>query len=302
MSKFLTFLSKLTAFILSTIFLFILIGLVALFLTENLFSKSNISTIIENVDLKEIKVSDNNEQKTAFDYVYNYTSQLGLTKEATEELLKEEDVNKILTDYFSDIANFYLYGQDIPTYTKEQIMLDITKINNLLPAEKQISLTEEQVEKTTEEINNLSETLTTKQVLVNQESTFLTFNDSYLKNAKIYMLISLIIIFFLIALIRFKLYSPLGWCGIPMIMVGCFYMLFSLTKYAIKALETSLEKYQYIIDLLSNSIFNKSLIYGIIILVIGLVMTIIYNVIRNKKDYQEETLDDKELDEELDKL
>jgi hypothetical protein len=305
MSKFWNFLSKFTAFCLSTVFLFILIGLIAIFLGEKFVSTDNISTIIKNVDLKEVKLGDvdnKDNKETAFDYVYSYTSKLGLTEQETEQLLKKEEVNSIIAKYFGDISNFYLYGEDVPTYTKEEIMLDITKINNLLPAENQINLTDKGVEEATEEINNLSETLTTKQVQTSSETSFITFDQTYIKNAKIYMLISLVVIFCLIALVRFKLYSPLGWCGIPMVSVGCLYMLFSLTRYTVAALKDSFGKYEYIVSFLSKNMFNKSLIYGLIVFILGLIMTIAYNLIKDKRDYKDDQLDDNKEEEELAKL
>lgn len=300
MKEFLTIISKIMSTILSIVFLLILTLLIALLLIGNSLSKKNITTIIKNIDLE--KKETNSNQITISDYITNYTTELGIPKETAAEIITNKEISEMLADYVGDLSDFYLYGKELPVYTKEKIIVNITKINNLLPIDKQINLTEYQIQETTDKINQIGKDIVNKTEEKNNQRLSFKLDNSKINSIKGSLLFSLIIIFFLIALIRFKLYSPLGWCGIPMILVGGFYIIVGMMKSVIHHIAVMFKDFQYIVEILGKIILSQAFIYGVVIFLIGIAMTIIYYVIKKKNQKSNKPLTNKEIDREIAKL
>jgi hypothetical protein len=73
-------------------------------------------------------------------------------------------------------------------------------------------------------------------------------------------------------------------------------------KSVIHHIAVMFKDFQYIVEILGKIILNQAFIYGVVIFLIGIAMTIIYYVIKKKNQKSNKPLTNKEIDREIAKL
>ena len=296
---FLKVLGGIFAFGLTIVYIMFLFTITTISTSKNILKVENIKAYISTIDFLSLPANDVLKEsygvdKTLKDVLEEELEKKGVDKKITNEVIVSEELKDFISNFIIKYTDYVLYDKAKPIITENEINKVISV--ELIEQTLEIKFTENQktefnnfIKATIAEINK---ELPDKEVLINNnDANELLTNFKLLlsNNAMHFMIISLIVIFFLIALCCWSFTKPLIWLGIANIITGFFISAtYIIQKFALKTYTNSEGAIDKILITTADSIFKRFLISGLIILAIGIVFiivpSIIKKIINNKKD------------------
>lgn len=280
------FIKNLMVVILSILLVITIFCTILIFNIDKITSKENIRKYVSSVDIMKVEIGDISVENM----ISNYTNNNDLSTKYIKAMFNTPKVQKLFEDSVADMFDYAVYGNEIPYVTSEKIenMIEYDKIEENLNTK----LTEVDKQKikgyskdAASQINNFID-----QHIVSNENK--KTNDE-MKNIrwifstelKVYMIISIIILTFLICLLKWNLLKSLIPLGVVSIITGCLLFISSLLIKIVFILFKidNKETLKFILNIIKDLRYNLNL-SGIIITIVGIIMIILYNIIKKKKN------------------
>ena len=290
----------LLSFLLSILFfIFLLVFTITSFIRWN-FKEEVLTQNIIKLDIYNIKANDilddeRNTNKTLKEALYIICDENNINKTIVEKIEKDKTIEKFLTTYIKSYYDYLLKGKNKKTYTRSDIHNMVSKQDIKLYINNNIDddLIDEKVD---EILISLNESyIDYKEYLNPFYITIINtlFGDNFYKYSLIIIAIFLILLIFF----TWSLYKPLKFISTVNLVVGFIYIImFLIGKFFITYIFKTPGIMENIIRKFSNEILSQVLKYGLLILIIGTILFIIYKILEHIFYKEEEFLEDNTLD------
>lgn len=290
----------LLSFLLSILFfIFLLVFTITSFIRWN-FKEEVLNQNIIKLDIYNIKANDilDDERytnKTLKEALYIICDENNINKTIVERLEKDKTIEKFLTTYIKSYYDYLLKGENKKTYKRSDIYNMVSKQDIKLYINNNINdgLIDEKVD---EILISLNESyIDYKEYLNPFYITIINtlFGDNFYK----YSLIIIVIFLILLIFFTWSLYKPLKFISTVNLVVGFIYIImFLIGKFFITYIFKTPGIMENIIRKFSNEVLSKVLKYGLLILIIGTILFIIYKILEHIFYKEEEFLEDDTLD------
>lgn len=290
----------LLSFFLSILFfIFLLVFTITSFIRWN-FKEEVLTQNIIKLDIYNIKANDilddeRNTNKTLKEALYIICDENNINKTIVEKIEKDKTIEKFLTTYIKSYYDYLLKGQNKKTYKRSDIYNMVSKQDIKLYINNNIDddLIDEKVD---EILISLNESyIDYKEYLNPFYITIINtlFGDNFYKYSLIIIAIFLILLIFF----TWSLYKPLKFISTVNLVIGFIYIImFLIGKFFITYIFKTPGIMENIIRKFSNEILSQALKYGLLILIIGTILFIIYKILEHIFYKEEEFLEDDTLD------
>ena len=290
----------LLSFFLSILFfIFLLVFTITSFIRWN-FKEEVLTQNIIKLDIYNIKANDilddeRNTNKTLKEALYIICDENNINKTIVEKLEKDKTIEKFLTTYIKSYYDYLLKGENKKTYKRSDIYNMVSKQDIKLYINNNINdgLIDEKVD---EILISLNESyIDYKEYLNPFYITIINtlFGDNFYKYSLIIIAIFLILLIFF----TWSLYKPLKFISTVNLVVGFIYIImFLIGKFFITYIFKTPGIMENIIRKFSNEVLSQVLKYGLLILIIGTILFIIYKILEHILYKEEEFLEDDTLD------
>lgn len=290
----------LLSFFLSILFfIFLLVFTITSFIRWN-FKEEVLTQNIIKLDIYTIKANDilddeRNTNKTLKEALYIICDENNINKTIVEKLEKDKTIEKFLTTYIKSYYDYLLKGQNKKTYKRSDIYNMVSKQDIKLYINNNIDddLIDEKVD---EILISLNESyIDYKEYLNPFYITIINtlFGDNFYKYSLIIIAIFLILLIFF----TWSLYKPLKFISTVNLVIGFIYIImFLIGKFFITYIFKTPGIMENIIRKFSNELLSQVLKYGLLILIIGTILFIIYKILEHIFYKEEEFLEDDTLD------
>ena len=290
----------LLSFLLSILFfIFLLVFTITSFIRWN-FKEEVLTQNIIKLDIYNIKANDilddeRNTNKTLKEALYIICDENNINKTIVEKIEKDKTIEKFLTTYIKSYYDYLLKGKNKKKYKRSDIYNMVSKQDIKLYINNNIDddLIDEKVD---EILISLNESyIDYKEYLNPFYITIINtlFGDNFYKYSLIIIAIFLILLIFF----TWSLYKPLKFISTVNLVVGFIYIImFLIGKFFITYIFKTPGIMENIIRKFSNEILSQVLKYGLLILIIGTILFIIYKILEHIFYKEEEFLEDDTLD------
>ncbi len=299
--RYLNFIRSFFAVIAAILIFIIVLTICILFITKGLFTEEGLETIIKDVDILEQNTSvivDPNDfhrqldktstLSTTIDYIANKNK---IPKDLIENIIEDEQVIKLVAQYFSNNIEYLFLDKKRTTITEEEIKqivaIHIQEFNKdqdaKISSENETVIVDFIVTYT----NNFDKLLPTIKEVNNGKLNLLFKTAKYALMTKtiITLFLILVALFALIGFLKKNWYLSLKYGGVAILSVG---ILLTLIGIASKLLNTLLGKGLgssiNVGTAIINYILTHILIFGIITLIISIAMLVSHSIIYKKKE------------------
>lgn len=290
----------LLSFLLSILFfIFLLVFTITSFIRWN-FKEEVLTQNIIKLDIYNIKANDilDDERytnKTLKEALYIICDENNINKTIVEKLEKDKTIEKFLTTYIKSYYDYLLKGENKKTYKRSDIYNMVSKQDIKLYINNNINdgLIDEKVDEILILLNESY--IDYKEYLNPFYITIINtlFGDNFYKYSLIIIAIFLILLIFF----TWSLYKPLKFISTVNLVVGFIYIImFLIGKFFITYIFKTPGIMENIIRKFSNEILSQVLKYGLLILIIGTILFIIYKILEHIFYKEEEFLEDDTLD------
>lgn len=290
----------LLSFLLSILFfIFLLVFTITSFIRWN-FKEEVLTQNIIKLDIYNIKANDilddeRNTNKTLKEALYIICDENNINKTIVEKIEKDKTIEKFLTTYIKYYYDYLLKGENKKTYKRSDIYNMISKQDIKLYINNNIDddLIDEKVDEILILLNESY--IDYKEYLNPFYITIINtlFGDNFYKYSLIIIAIFLILLIFF----TWSLYKPLKFISTVNLVVGFIYIImFLIGKFFITYIFKTPGIMENIIRKFSNEVLSKVLKYGLLILIIGTILFIIYKILEHIFYKEEEFLEDDTLD------
>lgn len=290
----------LLSFLLSILFfIFLLVFTITSFIRWN-FKEEVLTQNIIKLDIYNIKANDilddeRNTNKTLKEALYIICDENNINKTIVEKIEKDKTIEKFLTTYIKYYYDYLLKGENKKTYKRSDIYNMISKQDIKLYINNNIDddLIDEKVDEILILLNESY--IDYKEYLNPFYITIINtlFGDNFYKYSLIIIAIFLILLIFF----TWSLYKPLKFISTVNLVVGFIYIImFLIGKFYITYIFKTPGIMENIIRKFSNEILSQVLKYGLLILIIGTILFIIYKILEHIFYKEEEFLEDDTLD------
>jgi len=296
--KILKLIGKIMAVFLSFILTLVFIVLMLFNSFKGMISSKNMTEYVKDANILNMDLSlilNQEENITLSDKIYDLGIEIGIPKEIVLDILKSDEINEVLGEFFNKTIIYIVDGGDKPQISLDTTtkMLEVAKIS--LADNINIMIDEEELENYIHEYSvKLSNLIPDRTIILNEFpihsiSGVLNFNQLY-----IYLSICLIALLIMICLLSIR--KTIKYISIPMIISGViFVILGSMSSLIDDILLSQINNMKALISPLitnfSAIIFKNGILFsftGIFLIILYVVVNRI--VINNKKIKQlEET-------------
>lgn len=275
---------KIVAVICSIGLFFVIIATMFLSTSKTLITKENLSNYIKKSDVLNIDVNTlfNLKEESGLTLKEKITSmalKIKIPEEIIKDILKSEELNDLLGEFFSQTISYALNGGDKPQISMETTEKMINVANESLENHINIIMESEDLEILIEEY---SESLTNlvpdrNQMIgefpIDKIRSIMNFNVLYF-----YLIMAILILFIGISTRSF--YKPIKYLGIPMLIAGIVFVIFGcMDNFVASLIPDQTNHFNAFISPLVISILTLWFKSGVLISFSGLFLIIIYVVI-----------------------
>ena len=285
------FMGAIIAFLLCIVYMGCLLTLTTIETTKVLLKEESIKNTIENIDFLSLSANDTlgenySVDKTIKEVLEEELEKNGVDKQITNEIIASEELTSLISSFINKYVNYIIYDDAKPIITEQEInnVISIEKIENTLSIKLSTKEQEEInkfIKKTTKQLN---EELPNKEDITKKEKNekiLLLINKLFSDEVRKILIISMFLIFLIIALCRFSLYRPFRALGVSNIIIwfilSCTYI---IQKFGLKRLLSHQGAIDMIIIDIVEQIFKTFLLTGIITIASGIFMLLIYGIIK----------------------
>ena len=221
---------KILNFIFTISLLFLIILTMFIFSSKSLINKDNVSYYIEDTDILNIDLgilfNSDEKGKTLKQTIIELAVNNNIPEEIISDILKSDEINNILGDFFSSTIDYTLRGENKPSLSLETIqkMKDVASIS--LEDHINIILEEEQLNSYIDEyVIDLVEIVPQREDIIG-DATVETINKIIYFNTS-YAFFAILINCLIICIINFSFYKLLKYLGLSMIIAGVSFVIIS---------------------------------------------------------------------------
>lgn len=284
-NKALDIISKIIALCLCFVLFVMICMYIGLLIGPKLITKENVSTMINEVDIKEVLTTNKSD---SLDKLYTIADNNNVDRQIVDGIINSNEFKILISEYYGDVAEYLSSGVEVTTITADKIVQTVDDVLDRTSSELGITLTEEQrdnilteVEENSTEIAKVFPTYDEMKQEIGEDDINIIrvlLGDT----SKTVLLVMIIIVVLIIAVIRWSVYRFAIWTGVTTALAGgIFIAIGGLGNMAMNVIMQE-ESATAIINLLKDSIFGIFVNYGLVTLVIGVIQMIYYFVMRNK--------------------
>lgn len=284
-NKALDIISKIIALCLCFVLFVMICMYIGLLIGPKLITKENVSTMINEVDIKEVLTTNKSD---SLDKLYTIADNNNVDRQIVDGIINSNEFKTLISEYYGDVVEYLSSGVEGTTITADKIVKTVDDVLDRTSNELGITLTEEQrdnilteVEENSTEIAKVFPTYDEMKQEIGEDDINIIrvlLGDT----SKTVLLVMIIIVVLIIAVIRWSVYRFAIWTGVTTALAGgIFIAIGGLGNMAMNVIMQE-ESATAIINLLKDSIFGIFVNYGLVTLVIGVIQMIYYFVMRNK--------------------
>lgn len=245
--------------------------------TKNVTSGNNIKKIITKDNVMELKIDNKTIKQTIKDNIVEGV----LEQKTIDAIIDSKEFIDLIGNVIGDTVDYAIKGGNKPVISdKDWDNFVNVVINNVDLADSEKEEARIEIKKLK---SNVEEAIPSREEIISDNETN-DILDIYNKVKPIYIVIVIVVLMLLIALFTWNLYKPLKYAGIPFIISGLLFTIVGLLKNVfsdlfVKLLDSSTD----IIGFIVNNVFGYLLINGLIVLVSGIIMIVLFKLIKNKR-------------------
>ena len=272
------------AFILSIVFFILLSIFSIVFFVRNATTKEQITKYIESADVYNVKSSDvfGTDNVTLEEAIKEELKKNNLTTTIVDEIIEKKSFTNLLGDYSYRYINYILKDSEKPVLTKS----DLLQVVNIPTLEYHFgrSLTDKEKEYFNKTVDDILLSLN-EQII--DRNDFMTKNIDeiisyiYHEDLKTYFIVGITIIVVLLFILTFSFYKPFMFLSLPAVILG---MIISIISIVLKVIVNFVIKADGTVEHIIKNVFNEVtfdiLKIGLIYVFIGIVLYILYKVLK----------------------
>lgn len=278
------FLRNFFAVIFAFVFGIFLLLLVFIIFARGILNETNIDKYIDSADVFEIKQSEilqSNNDNTLGEQISYDLLKLGISEEVTNNILKSNTFDKIVSEYVYEYVNYILFYNEMPILSCNEIIESLDYGSSKLISDE---VTDEQVaiinNYIADLVNEINAEIPTNQELINMgyniELVKIVSTISFSVEAIALMIMCLVLIFLLIRLCVYNLSKTIKTISIPILLVGIILMIGSMVEVRVMNMLVNGDGIvESMILKIVNESFKDLFIYGIALLIIGIILLVI---------------------------
>ena len=272
------------AFILSIVFFILLSIFSIVFFVRNATTKEQITKYIESADVYNVKSSDvfGTDNVTLEEAIKEELKKNNLTTTIVDEIIEKKSFTNLLGDYSYRYINYILKDSEKPVLTDS----DLLQVVNIPTLEYHFgrSLTDKEKEYFNKTVDDILLSLN-EQII--DRNDFMTKNIDeiisyiYHEDLKTYFIVGITIIVVLLFILTFSFYKPFMFLSLPAVILG---MIISIISIVLKVIVNFVIKADGTVEHIIKNVFNEVtfdiLKIGLIYVFIGIVLYIIYKILK----------------------
>jgi len=272
------------AFILSIVFFILLSIFSIVFFVRNATTKEQITKYIESADVYNVKSSDvfGTDNVTLEEAIKEELKKNNLTTTIVDEIIEKKSFTNLLGDYSYRYINYILKDSEKPVLTKS----DLLQVVNIPTLEYHFgrSLTDKEKEYFNKTVDDILLSLN-EQII--DRNDFMTKNIDeiisyiYHEDLKTYFIVGITIIVILLFILTFSFYKPFMFLSLPAVILG---MIISIISIVLKVIVNFVIKADGTVEHIIKNVFNEVTLdilkIGLIYVFIGIVLYILYKVLK----------------------
>lgn len=274
---------KIVAFICALGIFVCLLAIMLITTTRNLVTKDNLTHYIKDANILDMKVNtflDIDEDITMKEKITQMAYNIGIPKDIVKDILKSQELDELLGEFFSHTIDYVLNGGVKPTLTKETV----EKINHVALESSanhiNIVLDDETltdyIEEYTKQIGDL---IPERFAIIESENAYAYLHEILNYNI-VYLYITAAILTVLTGFLTWNSYKPIKYLAIPMIVAGVIFTIIGSSDGILNSvITTKIGGIKAIISPLVTNILTVWFKCGIIVSFSGILLLVIYAVI-----------------------
>ena len=277
------FISKMLAYICGILLFFAISFLILIYSGKSMLNKENLSNYIKSSNILniDINVIFNLEESgmTLKEKIYNLGIESNIPEKIMEDILKSEEINIILGDFFNETIYYLIDEREKPQLSNDAVtkMLDLACVS--LEDHINIMMSEEDLKSYVLDFEDkLMDIVPERQVMIGVLPVSII--KSLLNFNTLYLVLLIFIIVILLVLFLWSFYKPIKYLGICLLINGIiFVILGSLNNFFSQFVLSQVERLKFVISPFITIILTIWFKCGVLISFTGVFIIIFYIVI-----------------------
>lgn len=277
------FISKMLAYICGILLFFAISFLILIYSGKSMLNKENLSNYIKSSNILniDINVIFNLEESgmTLKEKIYNLGIESNIPEKIMEDILKSEEINIILGDFFNETIYYLIDEREKPQLSNDAVtkMLDLACAS--LEDHINIMMSEEDLKSYVLDFEDkLMDIVPERQVMIGVLPVSII--KSLLNFNTLYLVLLIFIILILLVLFLWSFYKPIKYLGICLLINGIiFVILGSLNNFFSQFVLSQVERLKFVISPFITIILTIWFKCGVLISFTGVFIIIFYIVI-----------------------
>lgn len=292
MKQFLNVFTALICSILTIILYLVVVSFLSVVMCRGLISEEGIKEITDEVDILSFKATGilANEEltdATIKDVIVSKATSQGVSEVLVLQVLEDPKFNQIINQFLTDYSNYILDDGVKPEIDQEAINELIVTSRDSVKEQTGYVIPDSQLNELTKIANDfaleINNSIPLKEQIVDNgaDQVFELIYSNWFIFISICTIILILLAFMLFC---FSVIAPLIWGGIAFIMSGSTLTVIAVLKSFVTSIVNQYDNvYSSVFKAISGGLFKNIYFYGIGVLLLGILMVIIYNVLKKKK-------------------
>lgn len=292
--KVVNFFVKLLSYFFTLVFLLLCLTTTIFLMIKNMISYDNVSSYVKNANIFDYSSQEveNNKGKTLRQTIQEDLLKMDIPVLVTDAVLDSSETNKMISDYIYNYSHYVLFNEKKPSLPKDSI---VTNVENKYMSIEGKGLSPKQKENVSNYVSTMGNKVD-KNIFDKAEVSEVVKLDIIKKIAQMFNAEYIVYAFGIIVLLLFVIISlclgsikkAINWCGKSIILDGVLLIILSFVE--VKFLIMYFNS-QGLVDnfaiLVIEQGFKNMLLYGGILIVIGLILVSISAIMLKKEKSRE---------------
>lgn len=289
MKKLKNFLGIIGSFVVSIILFVLLIVLGANIAAKNFLKISSFSNIVQKMDFQVIFVDENNKETQTGKRIYDYFSNMGISRKEVNTIIKNEKFKNLFGNYFGSILLKKIQKDTEIVYPTKEELYDFVNDNytffeNVLKVEENDkngikTIIYREYDYVHHELEKISKEIIEESI----DNEYLNF---LLKPILTISLIGgIVVCIILLMIFRRSFYKWLLWFYVPTMTVALTFLSISFfaNKIILSILTENIREYKGLISPFLRNLSDSLLAYGIVLFILSIIAFIIHLFLKKQK-------------------
>lgn len=289
MKKLKNFLGIIGSFVVSIILFVLLIVLGANIAAKNFLKISSFSNIVQKMDFQVIFVDENNKETQTGKRIYDYFSNMGISRKEVNTIIKNEKFKNLFGNYFGSILLKKIQKDTEIVYPTKEELYDFVNDNytffeNVLKVEENDkngikTIIYREYDYVHHELEKISKEIIEESI----DNEYLNF---LLKPILTISLIGgIVVCIILLMIFRRSFYKWLLWFYVPTMTVALTFLFISFfaNKIILSILTENIREYKGLISPFLSNLSDSLLIYGIVLFILSVIAFVVHLFFKKQK-------------------